>query len=93
MRTKDQSPLDIICWLNVFLLVRGSDLVLDKMCTISQHFWQEYFLPICNNIGAIMPIEIQAFFVRNVLKPFKMQPAAGCTQRNAMGNLELNARE
>jgi hypothetical protein len=93
VRTENQPLLNVICWLDVFLLIGGSHLASDKTCTISQNFWQENFLPICNNIRVVVPIEIQAFFVRNVLKTFKTQPATGRTQRNAMGNFELNARE
>ena len=79
MRTENQSLLDIICWPDVFLLIWRSHFVSDKVCTISQHGWQENFLLICNNIRAIMPIKIQALFVRNISKAFEIQPVTSCT--------------
>jgi len=53
--------------------------------------WDEFSLMIFNNIIMIMPIEEEAFLVRDISKAFMMQPSSRCCQRNTMCGLQVNS--
>jgi hypothetical protein len=75
---------------NYQLLVHITHNITDKPCLISFHGWQEMLLAVLKHIRSVMPVEVQAFLVVCVFKPFIVKPSSSSCQWDAMANLQID---